>query len=219
MINNIHRVIEYVTFWGFKKSFPYFWLHWVLVSAFGIFCCSTQVSSLFSVGALTPEYMGPVVVTHRLSCPIARGLLVPQPGIEPTSPALEGGFLTTGCGYCSVAPWTVATRLLCPWNFPGKNIGVGSHSLLQGIFPIQGLNPSPLHCSQILYLLSHKGPPVFYTWHNCLEGHPKYCMYQNHSFSLLSSIPWKSFWKENKHSFPNNHSGLIDFFYIQGTIS
>ena len=33
------------------------------------------------------------------------------------------------------------TRLLCPWNFPGKNTGVGSFFLLQGIFPIQGLNP------------------------------------------------------------------------------
>ena len=32
------------------------------------------------------------------------------------------------------------TRLLCPWNFPGKNIGVSSHFLLQGIFPIQGSN-------------------------------------------------------------------------------
>ena len=31
-----------------------------------------------------------------------------------------------------------ATRLLCPWNSPGKNIGVGCHSLLQGIFLIQG---------------------------------------------------------------------------------
>ena len=29
------------------------------------------------------------------------------------------------------------TRLLCPWNFPGKNTGVASHSLLQGIFPTQ----------------------------------------------------------------------------------
>ena len=29
-------------------------------------------------------------------------------------------------------------RLLCPWNSPGKNTGVGSHSLLQGIFPTQG---------------------------------------------------------------------------------
>ena len=33
------------------------------------------------------------------------------------------------------------TRLLCPWDFPGKNTGVGCHALLQGIFPTQGLNP------------------------------------------------------------------------------
>ena len=33
------------------------------------------------------------------------------------------------------------TRLLCPWNFPGKNIGVGCHFLLQGIFLTQGLKP------------------------------------------------------------------------------
>ena len=39
--------------------------------------------------------------------------------------------------------------------FPGKNTGVGCHSLLQGIFPNQGLNPGFLHCRQILYHLSH----------------------------------------------------------------
>ena len=46
------------------------------------------------------------------------------------------------------------TRLLCPWNSPGKNTGVGCHALLQGIFPIQGSYPSLLHllhCRQILY--------------------------------------------------------------------
>ena len=32
-------------------------------------------------------------------------------------------------------------NLLCPWNFPGRNIGLGCHFLLQGIFPTQGLNP------------------------------------------------------------------------------
>ena len=36
-------------------------------------------------------------------------------------------------------------RLLRPWNFPGKNTGVGCHFLLQGIFPTQGLNPSFWH--------------------------------------------------------------------------
>ena len=37
------------------------------------------------------------------------------------------------------------TRLLCPWDFPGKNTGVGHHFLLQGIFLTQGLNPNLLH--------------------------------------------------------------------------
>ena len=37
----------------------------------------------------------------------------------------------------------------------------GSQSLLQEIFPTQGLNLSILHCRQILYHLSHKGSPVF----------------------------------------------------------
>ena len=40
-------------------------------------------------------------------------------------------------------------------NSPGKNTGVGSHSLLQGIFTTQGLNLGLLHCRQILYQLSY----------------------------------------------------------------
>ena len=43
-------------------------------------------------------------------------------------------------------PWTVAPRLLCPWDSLGKNTGVGCHFLLQGIFLTQGWNPCPLHC-------------------------------------------------------------------------
>ena len=42
----------------------------------------------------------------------------------------------------SVTPWTRAPRLLCPWDSPGRSTGAGSHFLLQGIFPTQGLNPS-----------------------------------------------------------------------------
>ena len=44
-----------------------------------------------------------------------------------------------------------------PWNSPGQNTGVGSFSLLQGIFPTQESNPGLPHCRQILYQLSHKG--------------------------------------------------------------
>ena len=59
-----------------------------------------------------------------------------------------------------------ATKLLCPWNFPGKNTGRGCHFLLQGISPTQGLNPGLLHCRQILYHLNHQGNPK-------QEGNPK----------------------------------------------
>ena len=44
-------------------------------------------------------------------------------------------------------------RLYSPWNSPGQNTGVGSLSLLQGIFPTQELNRVLLHCRQILYQL------------------------------------------------------------------
>ena len=49
-----------------------------------------------------------------------------------------------------------------PWNFPGQNTGVGSLSLLQGIFPTQGSN-----CKWILYQLSHKGSPRTLEWVAC----------------------------------------------------
>ena len=42
-------------------------------------------------------------------------------------------------------------RLLCPWDFPGKNTGVGFYFFLQGIFLIQELNPCLLLGRQILY--------------------------------------------------------------------
>ena len=52
-----------------------------------------------------------------------------------------------------------AHGLYSPWNSPGQNTGVGSFSLLHGIFPTQGSNPDLPHCRQIFYQLSHKGSP------------------------------------------------------------
>ena len=48
-------------------------------------------------------------------------------------------------------PWTTA-RLLHLWNSPGRNTGVGNHSLLQGIFLTQGSNPGLLYCRQFFTL-------------------------------------------------------------------
>ena len=56
-------------------------------------------------------------------------------------------------------PGLQPTRLLCPWDSPGKNTDVGSLSLLQGIFLTQELNRGLLNCRQILSQLSHKGSP------------------------------------------------------------
>ena len=50
---------------------------------------------------------------------------------------------------------------------PGKNSGVGCHSVLQGIFLTQGLNSGLPHCRQILYCLSHQGSPRILEWVTC----------------------------------------------------
>ena len=55
----------------------------------------------------------------------------------------------------SVTPWTVAHQLLCPWDSPGKNTGVGCRALLQGIFPTQGWNTCLLHLSLMSLALAN----------------------------------------------------------------
>ena len=53
------------------------------------------------------------------------------------------------------------TRLLCPWGFSKQDTGVGSLSLLQGIFPTQESNQGLLNCRRILYQLSYQGSPLY----------------------------------------------------------
>ena len=59
--------------------------------------CRTLFLAYSSCGSWAQLWlMGSVVTACRFSCSVACGILVPQPGIEPTSPALQGIFLTTG---------------------------------------------------------------------------------------------------------------------------
>ena len=58
------------------------------------------------------------------------------------------GFMIRCTGVCMfgwvwlfATPWTIARQASLPWDFPGKNTGVGCHFLLEGIFPTLGLNP------------------------------------------------------------------------------
>ena len=87
-----------------------------------------------SIGFSRQEYWS------GLPCPPPGDL--PNPGIKPRSPALQGDSLLSE-----------------PPGRP-KNTGVGSLSLLQGIFLTQGLNPGLLHGRWILYHLSHQGGPL-----------------------------------------------------------
>ena len=59
-------------------------------------------------------------------------------------------------------------RLLCPCSSLGKNTRMGSHSLLQGIFPAQGSNLSLLHCRRAPYHLSHQRRTVSFLLSVCL---------------------------------------------------
>ena len=70
---------------------------------------------------------------------------------------LEDSFMTWRCCVQPCATlWTVATRPFCPWDFPGKNTGVGCHPFLQGIFLTQVSNPHLLS-----HLYWHRGLQVF----------------------------------------------------------
>ena len=64
------------------------------------------------------------------------------------------------------------SRLLCPWDFPGTNIGVGCHFLLQGIFPTQGSSADLLHWQVDSLPLSHLGSPqeLIGKFQICREG-------------------------------------------------
>ena len=77
-------------------------------------------------------------------------------------------------------------RFLCPWDSPGKNTGVGSCSLCQGIFLTQGSKLGLLHGRQILYHVSHQGSPTA-TKVTTIQQWQK-----NYSFPLplWSSQPW-----------------------------
>ena len=78
-------------------------------------------------------------------------------------------------------------RLLYPWDFPGKNTGMGCHFLLQEIFPTQGLNPCLPRCRLILYCLSHQGSPKTKMWSEQLTQNEQ-------RFDLCSTWPLQSSW-------------------------
>jgi len=92
---------------------------------------------------------------------------VQLPGFYPDDSTLEKrtSMNLSESESCSVMSNSLGPRgLYSPWNSLGQNTGVGSLSLLQGIFPTQGSNPRLLHCRRLFYQLSHKGSPTILEW-------------------------------------------------------
>ena len=110
-------------------------LNFVYLAELDLHCCPRAFSScgeqrLLSVWGARASHCGDfscccwralgtwasVVMAHRLSCPDACGILVPRPGIEPTSPALAGGFISTGQP-ASALTTAFVQRIRAFWGF------------------------------------------------------------------------------------------------------
>ena len=92
------------------------------------------------------------------------------------------------------------TRLLCPWDSPGNNTGVGCLVLLQGVFPTQGLNPCLLrllHYRWILYCCATGESPLKEMYFRTLISAPIQCisilmLLAQQSYLEDSAVLWAS---------------------------
>ena len=107
-----------------------------------------------------------------------------------------------------------------PWNSLGQNIGLGILSLLQGIFPTQGLNPGlpglP-HCRQILYQLSYKWSPRILEWVAypfCSGSSQPRNRNQPGSPTLQADSLWTELWGKPPYQISNYKHSFIWFFCV-----
>ena len=117
--------------------------------------CQFLLQGIFLTQETNPHLESPTLVGrffyHRTTCEVTCVISPCSSGSESVSCSVVSDSLR--------AHGLWPTRLLCPWDSPGKNTAVGCHFLLQGNFPTQGSNLGFLHCRQILYRLSHQGSP------------------------------------------------------------
>ena len=94
--------------------------------------------------------------------------------------------------------WTVACQAPCPWNSPGQDTVVDSHSLLQGIFLTQRLIRGLLHCRLILHHLSHQEAQK--------SSKHQYCTLPHY---LIHSLLNDFLWLEPSRRYFKSHSVLL----------
>ena len=101
---------------------------------------------------------------------------------------------------------------LCPWDFPGKNTGVGCHALPQGMIPNQQLNPCLLyllHWQAILLPLSHLGSPCI-----CTGMHICTSLYMHMNLNMCINAYWCVYLIFISHNITHSaYMFLINFLY------
>ena len=122
-----------------------------------------QVNNLITMkGRFTENRTGSWELDEGSSCLLSGRFIKGFPCVRPWMKASQGKDeegIVFSLSVVSDSLWAHGllspTRLLCPWDSPGKNTGVGCHSFLQRIFLTQGSKPG-LHCKQILYCMSYR---------------------------------------------------------------
>ena len=96
------------------------------------------------------------ILVSSLAPPTSKSPCSSFTGNPPSAHVLSCSVVFDSLQPCGLQP----ARLLCPWDLPGKNTGVGCLPLVQGFFPTQGLSLGLPHCRQTVSHLSHQGSPV-----------------------------------------------------------
>ena len=134
--------------WEYYPRPSYIILTWSGHSDYLLFATTLECLSEKTNGAQRKIPGAEIIAWNKISKTIFVSLKESESEVAQSCPAL--------CNHmdCSL------TRLLCPWNYPGKSIEVGCHFLLQAAFPTQGSNLDLPHCRQTLYHMSHQGSHV-----------------------------------------------------------
>ena len=116
------------------------------------------VTALFKTSYLLPIYLYSIPAFffspwHLLTPKIQHSALLCSYSLLPLSPNVS--FKKLGFLFTFLHLKSLSCVQYSSWNSPGQNTGVGSLSLLLGIFPTQGSNLGLPHCGQILYQPSH----------------------------------------------------------------
>ena len=163
------RKYLFLGFWNTQFQRAPFKRYQVLSVSLSVMSNSLWLHGLYSTPGFSIHRILQARILEWIAIPFSRGSSWPVDQTQLS--CIAGRFFTVWVAReaskdikcaCSIShvqlcnPMVEPTRLLCPWNFLGKNTGVGCHFLLQGNFPIQGSNTGLLHCRQILY---HLKPP------------------------------------------------------------